>query len=107
MLVLLFYLDYTNQSEAQVLGTTAAGAALTNQKLSCWVPLGTVTGFHTKPPIMLYFSAFHSVLINVLSPQPHFQAFRGSDVPLLGVPLCRLLLPRPPPQAPDSIKKIA
>ena len=42
--------------------SSASGAALANQKLSCWVPLGTVTGFHTKPPIMPYFSGFHSVL---------------------------------------------
>jgi len=44
------------------LRSSASGAALANQKLSCWVPLGTVTGFHTKPPIMPYFSGFHSVL---------------------------------------------
>ena len=42
--------------------SSTSGAALANQKLSCWVPLGTVTGFHTKPPIMPYFSEFHSVL---------------------------------------------
>ena len=41
--------------------SSASGAALANQKLSCWVPLGTVTGFHTKPPIMPYFSGFRSV----------------------------------------------
>ena len=39
----------------------ASGAALANQKFSCWVPLGTVTGFHTKPPIMPIFSGFRSV----------------------------------------------
>ena len=41
--------------------SSASGAALANQKLSCWVPLGTVTGFHTKPPIMPYFSGFRSL----------------------------------------------
>ena len=41
--------------------SSASGAALANQKLSCWVPLGTVTGFHTKPPIMPIFSGFRSV----------------------------------------------
>ena len=33
----------SGQSEAQLLGTTAAGAALANQKLSFWVPLGQLS----------------------------------------------------------------
>ena len=48
--------------------SSASGAALANQKLSCWVPLGTVTGFHTKPPIMPIFSGFHSVQFIIQSP---------------------------------------
>ena len=65
--------------------SSASGAALANQKLSCWVPLGTVTGFHTKPPIMPYFSGFHSVLFII-------QSFRPSSRDRIGKSLGHLLL---------------
>ena len=60
--------------------SSASGAALANQKLSCWVPLGTVTGFHTKPPIMPYFSGFHSVLFIIQRAFPSCSSSYGKKV---------------------------
>ena len=69
--------------------SSASGAALANQKLSCWVPLGTVTGFHTKPPIMPYFSGFHSVLFIIQrSNASHYRKLGKGGHPNLG---CRIL----------------
>ena len=74
-----------DQSKSQLLGPSGQSEA---QLLG---PLRDVTGFHTKPPIMPYFSGFHSVLFIIQR--------RRRRIALLHQPLASFVEPNAPSQA--------
>ena len=70
----------SGQSEAQLLGTIGA----------------TLTGFHTKPPIMPIFSGFRSVYIHYSKITPlkaPFDLFRYGPTNMIFMSAARLFLP--------------
>ena len=70
----------------QPIRISASGTNLTNEKLSCWDHGTAFTGSHTKPPIMPYFSEFHSVAIYI---------FLGAHLAIVTVFLSHRLLISP------------